>query len=53
MVKLYVSLIQKGYRTIEQIPATWRAEVEQILAEEEQMSKTRTDGFQPAVGAEE
>ena len=36
MVKLYVSLIQKGYRTIEQVPVAWRAEVEQILAEEKQ-----------------
>ena len=50
MVKLYVSLIQKGYRTIEQVPATWRAEVEQILAEEEQLSKMWTDGSQPAIG---
>ena len=49
MVKLYVSLIQKGYRTIEQVPATWRAEVEQILAEEEQLSKMGTDGPQPAI----
>ena len=35
MVKLYVSLIQKGYRTIEQVPAVWKTEVEQILAEED------------------
>ena len=46
MVKLYVSLIQKGYRTIEQTPVTWRAEVEQILAEEEEAN----DGdAQPAI----
>lgn len=50
MVKLYVSLIQKGYRTIEQVPSTWRAEVEQILAEEKQLSKTGTDGSQLAIG---
>ena len=52
MVNLYVSLIRKGLRTIEQVPELWRADVEQILAEEEQLSKTRTDGFQQAVGGE-
>ena len=50
MVNLYVSLIRKGLRTLEQVPVTWRAEVEQILAEEEQLSKMGTDGSQPAVG---
>ena len=35
MVKLYVSLIQKGYRTIEQVPTAWKTEVGQILAEED------------------
>ena len=36
MVKLYVSLVKKGYRTIEQVPSTWRAEVEQILTVEDE-----------------
>ncbi len=31
MVNLYVSLIKKGLRTIEQVPITWRADVEKAL----------------------
>lgn len=31
MVQVYVSLIQKGLRTLEQVPALWREEVEAIL----------------------
>lgn len=34
MVELYVSLILKGKRTIEQVPAKIREEVRQILIEE-------------------
>ena len=33
MAKIYVSLIEKGLRTIEQIPEKYRAEVEKILQE--------------------
>lgn len=33
MVNLYVSLIKKGFRTIEQVPEVWRADVEKALAE--------------------
>ncbi len=32
MVELYVTLIKAGRRTIEQVPAKLRDEVEQILA---------------------
>ena len=35
MVNLYVSLIKKGLRTTEQVPITWRADVEKALAEED------------------
>ena len=34
MVGVYVSLIQKGYRTIEQVPEVWRADVQKKLNEE-------------------
>lgn len=34
MVNLYVSLIRKGLRTIEQVPITWRADVEKALEED-------------------
>lgn len=34
MVELYVSLILKGKRTIDQVPAKIREEVRQILIEE-------------------
>ena len=34
MVELYVSLILKGKRTIEQVPARIREEVRKLLAEE-------------------
>lgn len=33
MVNLYVDLIKKGYRTIEQVPEVWRADVEKALLE--------------------
>lgn len=33
MAKVYVSLIQKGLKTLEQVPAALRAEVEALLAE--------------------
>ncbi|WP_334115958.1 CD1375 family protein [Streptococcus parasuis] len=46
MAKLFSKYVKNGVYTIEQVPATWRAEVEQILAEEEQAN----DGdAQPAV----
>lgn len=49
IAKLFSKYVTSGVYTIEQVPATWRAEVEQILAEEEQAN----DGdAQPAVGAE-
>jgi hypothetical protein len=32
MAKIYASLIQKGLRTIEDIPETLREQVEQLLA---------------------
>ena len=31
MAKIYVALINKGLRTIEQVPATWRDEVKDML----------------------
>lgn len=34
MVNLYVSLIRKGLRTIEQVPITWRADVNKALEED-------------------
>lgn len=34
MVNVYVSLIQKGHRTIEQVPEVWRADVQKKLNEE-------------------
>ena len=34
MVGVYVSLIQKGYRTIDQVPYVWRADVQKKLDEE-------------------
>ena len=34
MVNLYVSLIRKGLRTIEQVPITWRADVEKALEDD-------------------
>ena len=34
MVKLYVSLIKKGLRTIEQVPEVWRVDVEKVLEED-------------------
>lgn len=33
MVKVYVSLITKGLRTIEQVPEVWRADVQRKLDE--------------------
>ena len=35
MAKLFSKYVEKGVYTIEQVPAAWRAEVEQILAEED------------------
>lgn len=34
MVKVYLSLIQKGLRTIESIPEKYKEEVEKLLEEE-------------------
>lgn len=34
MVKIYVSLIRKGFKTLEDVPERIRAEVEQALKEE-------------------
>lgn len=34
MVEIYVSLYKKGLRTLDQIPAKYRSEVEQILKDE-------------------
>lgn len=31
MVKIYVDLIHKGLRTIDQVPAKWKDEVQKIL----------------------
>ena len=31
MVELYVSLIEKGLRTLEQVPEIWREQVRQAL----------------------
>ena len=36
MAKLFSKFVKNGVYTIEQVPATWRVEVEQILAEEDQ-----------------
>lgn len=36
MAKLFAKYVEMGVYTIDQVPAPWRAEVEQILAEEEQ-----------------
>lgn len=33
MAKVYASLIQKGLKTLEQVPAALRAEVEALLTE--------------------
>ncbi|WP_459764580.1 CD1375 family protein [Alkaliphilus crotonatoxidans] len=33
MVAVYVSLIQKGLRTIEQVPTLWREQVQRELKE--------------------
>lgn len=33
MAKVYAALIQKGLKTLEQVPAALRAEVEAMLAE--------------------
>lgn len=34
MVKLYVDLIKKGLRTIDQVPTKWRADVQAQLDSE-------------------
>lgn len=34
MIKIYVSLIRKGFKTLEDVPERIRAEVEQALKEE-------------------
>ncbi|WP_206426805.1 CD1375 family protein [Rummeliibacillus sp. TYF005] len=31
MAKLYYDLIQAGYRTVEQVPTPWRAQVQALL----------------------
>jgi len=31
MAKLYYDLIQAGFRTIDQVPSTWRAAVQALL----------------------
>ncbi len=36
IAELFSKYVKNGVYTIEQVPVTWRAEVEQILAEEEQ-----------------
>lgn len=33
MVNVYVSLIEKGYRTIEQVPDAWKEDVQKKLDE--------------------
>ena len=33
MVELYVVLIQRGLRTLEQVPQRYKAKVEELLAE--------------------
>ena len=35
MVNVYVSLINKGLRTLEQVPEVWRDEVKKRLEEQE------------------
>lgn len=35
MVTIYVSLIKKGLRTIDQVPEIWRQQVEEILLKED------------------
>jgi hypothetical protein len=35
MVNLYVSLINKGLRTLEQVPGVWRDEVKEQLEKQE------------------
>jgi len=32
MAKVYYNLIKKGLRTIDEVPAAWRAAVEEMLA---------------------
>lgn len=36
MAQIYANLIRKGLKTIEQVPAKLRAEVETILAEDDE-----------------
>lgn len=36
MAKVYVDLIRKGLKTIEQVPKQLRAEVEALLAEDDE-----------------
>lgn len=33
MAQIYVNLINKGFRTLEQVPELWREEVRQLLEE--------------------
>ena len=33
MAQIYVNLINKGFRTLEQVPEFWREEVRQLLEE--------------------
>lgn len=32
MVQLYVTLIRKGFRALEDVPQRWRADVERIIS---------------------
>ena len=43
MVNVYVSLITKGLRTIEQVPTVWRADVQRKL-DERNARETQTVG---------
>jgi len=44
MAKLFSKYVKNGVYTIDQVPLTWRAEVEQILAEEAQTNDGDPDG---------
>ena len=48
IAKLFSKYVKNGVYTIEQVPVAWRAEVEQILAEEEQ---TGGGDAQPSIEA--
>ena len=46
IAKLFSKYVKNGVYTIKQVPVTWRAEVEQILAKEEQANN---GDAQPAI----